>query len=1120
MAYTDYFDTVEKIYIAYYQRPADPSGLIYWAARLEGSGGNLNEIINAFANSAESQTLYGPINSSTISGVVTSMYEALFGRAPEAAGLAYYVNGFNAGTFTAGTIALNILNGATGLDAEAVDNKLTAAMEFTEIIDPGLDGRDLQATYSGDADAAAGRAYLAGVTWLPTTIPTQGEATTFIRDDIANPGDPILIAGVTRTLTPNVDSIDLSSSLSVDTVSGIVDPLGTSTFSIGDFIKGNDLTKLNLYVASTGDAAFATVSDVDQVNFVGDANWNDVNAVGWSNIGSVNLAGGTLDVWVDNLQTGVNLSVGTKASGSLSASYTNDIYTWMYADSGSSISYINDEVVGVADAGGTASFSIEAWHHGSWSNGVPITVGNVSLTGPGHNWSYFGVFQEADKGADINVGDVTITGAKYVELEVYNTDHTKASDAVNTTVGNITVAVNKSGDLYDLTIENTGANHVGNLTVGNISATLGVNADGTAYFENYAYNAASADSVTVGTTTIGNVDLVLGQSASFDTFTVSAEAWAGGVGNATVGDMKIGNISATLGLSAYLDISISNYAYVNSGALASVGKFTLGNMAFDVGNDATLYVSVSDTAWNSSGPGAKVGDVTIGNQTYNLGVDSYASIEFSYEAGGANPAMVSIGDVKMGDFTATVNDGGELYGYPIYEYAEGNVGNITMGNLNVQVGVSASATLYNDIYAYSGGSIASFSAGSVSLVAGQDGYIWVSDYLYVSDGNIGNVTVGNVSLNAGKLAYVGYELDLYPYGEIGNVTIGNVSVSAAQSGYADFSAYADATDDVGNITVGNVSVVASGKSADAYFTLTASASGQDIGTITFGNVSMNVNGENAYGELWVYAESAHDIGTMTFGNFDLSVGNTAKKLGSYLEVDITSTTGDVVLGGITLNGASVRGATDVTMTYQADFYAYAGNNLTVGDITVKGGDGASDNFSTLTNWLDLNAGGTITIGKVDYSGYTGKSTVTNQIDVSGFKGAGTIIGSAQKDHITDNKGTNTITGGAGADTFTFLDTNTGKTLATVDTITDFNNAGGDKIDITPGVIVGNYAEQTGLTDFTAFLAAANAADKVAFVGQVGSDCFAAIDYNVDNTVDYVIKLASININQIDVASFV
>ncbi len=31
MAYTDYFDEVQSIYIAYYQRPADPAGLRYWA---------------------------------------------------------------------------------------------------------------------------------------------------------------------------------------------------------------------------------------------------------------------------------------------------------------------------------------------------------------------------------------------------------------------------------------------------------------------------------------------------------------------------------------------------------------------------------------------------------------------------------------------------------------------------------------------------------------------------------------------------------------------------------------------------------------------------------------------------------------------------------------------------------------------------------------------------------------------------------------------------------------------------------------------------------------------------------------------------------------------------------
>jgi len=34
MAYTDYFSTVQEFYIGFYQRPADPSGLIYWASYL------------------------------------------------------------------------------------------------------------------------------------------------------------------------------------------------------------------------------------------------------------------------------------------------------------------------------------------------------------------------------------------------------------------------------------------------------------------------------------------------------------------------------------------------------------------------------------------------------------------------------------------------------------------------------------------------------------------------------------------------------------------------------------------------------------------------------------------------------------------------------------------------------------------------------------------------------------------------------------------------------------------------------------------------------------------------------------------------------------------------------
>jgi hypothetical protein len=188
----DYFDTVQEIYIGYYQRPGDPGGLIYWANRLFNSGGNLSEIIEAYANSAEAQALYGTINSSNISTVVNGIYRALFGRDAEAEGLNYYVNGFNLGQFTAATIMLNVLYGAQNEDLQSVNNKVTAANLFTWTIDPDLNGANFQATYSGDTDAQKARNFLSTVGWDPATILTQAEVTLFIKNNIADPGDPIL----------------------------------------------------------------------------------------------------------------------------------------------------------------------------------------------------------------------------------------------------------------------------------------------------------------------------------------------------------------------------------------------------------------------------------------------------------------------------------------------------------------------------------------------------------------------------------------------------------------------------------------------------------------------------------------------------------------------------------------------------------------------------------------------------------------------------------------------------------------------------------------------------------------------------------------------------------------
>jgi outer membrane protein assembly factor BamB len=199
---SDYFDTVQKLYIGYYQRPADAAGLLFWAnaiAQIDTTHTGtfprnaILSILHDFAFSVEAQSLYhGNITGSNIATVVNSIYRGLFNRDPDPGGLAFYVGGFNAGGETPATILWSIMNGAQNSDLQSINNKLAAALSFTRAIDPNFDGANFQVTYAGDADATGARTWLSSVTWETVTIPTKDQTTTWMRSNIANPGDPIL----------------------------------------------------------------------------------------------------------------------------------------------------------------------------------------------------------------------------------------------------------------------------------------------------------------------------------------------------------------------------------------------------------------------------------------------------------------------------------------------------------------------------------------------------------------------------------------------------------------------------------------------------------------------------------------------------------------------------------------------------------------------------------------------------------------------------------------------------------------------------------------------------------------------------------------------------------------
>ncbi|AHF97646.1 hypothetical protein DESACE_00235 [Desulfurella acetivorans A63] len=54
-------NTIQSLYMAFYDRPADPAGLQYWSNVLSQNANNINAILPSFASSQESATLYGNV---------------------------------------------------------------------------------------------------------------------------------------------------------------------------------------------------------------------------------------------------------------------------------------------------------------------------------------------------------------------------------------------------------------------------------------------------------------------------------------------------------------------------------------------------------------------------------------------------------------------------------------------------------------------------------------------------------------------------------------------------------------------------------------------------------------------------------------------------------------------------------------------------------------------------------------------------------------------------------------------------------------------------------------------------------------------------------------------------
>ena len=121
---------VQQLYVAYLGRAADKTGLDYWLNDLNSDPAvlTLEDLRANFVNEQpEYAAIYGGL---TREDTVIQIYNNLFGRAPDATGLAYWTTG-DGSVVNIDQLLTAFINGADATDSQTVTNKVLVAEIYT-----------------------------------------------------------------------------------------------------------------------------------------------------------------------------------------------------------------------------------------------------------------------------------------------------------------------------------------------------------------------------------------------------------------------------------------------------------------------------------------------------------------------------------------------------------------------------------------------------------------------------------------------------------------------------------------------------------------------------------------------------------------------------------------------------------------------------------------------------------------------------------------------------------------------------------------------------------------------------------------------------------------------------
>ncbi|MDY0202071.1 MAG: DUF4214 domain-containing protein [Tenuifilaceae bacterium] len=1051
---------IVELYSATFNRAADADGVAYWETQT-----NLTQeqMANSFVISAEAVALYPTTQTNT--EYVTAIYNNLFGRAPEADGLAYWVGKLDDGTDKKESMIAAFINGASAADKAVLDNKTAVSIYAVE---QGSNTTTVSLS-SVTADAA-----------------TVAAAKTAVNE--ANPD-----FGETFVLTTGVDTIVGTDKN--DVITGVTSSLSSEkTLAPTDSIDGGagtDTAKFSMKSDFTGFTGTNTMKNVETVELTNDSTIaRTFDASGVTGVEKYKIDATKADIKLKDLNAaGITIDYsGAKAkaidvkfdTAFAAAAGTADAMTLNVNGLGIDAVAKTDTKAAVAlDALEVTMADIEELTINSNTNASVLDLAGVTaaktITLAGN--------------ADTKITDVAAT--------VATVDGTTATGKLNLDLKSATALNNVATGSADDSITIDAATLIANAQIngGAGEDTLVVTNSATTTAKTLQLSMSDIEKVSVSTLGTSN-DVLLSNTNTSGLSTVDVTGALDAklsLVNLAGADMTVnGKAASAAAGEVYLDNSGATTVNLSATAANVKAKAaTTNDLKVTASETASLVVNVGEYVDSTSAISAeKATSVTV-NVASGKDKTTPTPAEITKFDGTINAAKAETVTVNAtGIIDATINA------------ATATTANITTTAAASKLGLVASKlesltiTSGADLNFTNTATTASVLTAVQTLEANTAGALTLTALDKVSTASItGTATTSAATIASIGNSSLGYDTTLSATGLKAGLTVsGNIESGAGANTTVNVGTVTGDVDLAGALTAGStLTVEANGLAGNMQ--LTGTLTGTDVvvnAKTALGNVS--TDGTTALIASTAVVIAAKD--SLIYNGTDLKANATLTT------IDATSTTFNA-----TLNGGIEADTHTITM------------GVAQTNVTVTGDLGLGTNGVTVTGV----ASNTAATATVDVSALKNSTTT---IDLSSTDGATvfTVVGSDGVDTIKTGTKGDTVTAGKGADDITLTTTtikdtvviasgDTGATLATADTIVGFTT-GTDVLKLGVAGTATNYAT----ADVNA--AGADTAANAAFDGTVmyflastggttASDSALYIDRDLDGTFDEIVELTGV-----------